>query len=288
MTIFFYKMQGSGNDFILLNKDRLQIDRREMEHWARKLCARAFGIGADGLIFLDSNAIASGADYCWHFYNSDGSRAEMCGNGSRCAARLAYELGLAPARHILGTDAGEVRAVVDPGSKEVSVQLTPAQDLKLNIPLTLKTGQELTVHFLNSGVPHVVYFCDHASDENLKELGPAIRYHARFAPAGANVNLVEVRPDHSLFIRTYERGVEEETFACGTAAAAAAKIANSLGFCGTTIPVQTSGQDQLEITLEKEDIFLRGQAVLVYTGEFYPEAMGLKTDCFNSKAPDPA
>ncbi|MCF8038252.1 MAG: diaminopimelate epimerase [Desulfohalobiaceae bacterium] len=275
MTIPFYKMQGSGNDFILVDNNRLKIERQAMDDWARKLCARSFGIGADGLIFLESPPAESEADYCWHFYNSDGSRAEMCGNGSRCAARLAYELGLAPAGHIIGTDAGAIKAEVDPAGKEVKVQLTKPRDLKLDIPISLDSGRKITVHFVNTGVPHVVYFSPRAFTENLEEMGPAIRYHPRFAPAGANVNCVEIRKDESIFLRTYERGVEDETLACGTGAAAAAVIANALGHCGQKVPVVTTSREHLEISLEKDDVFLRGQAILVYTGELNPEAVGL-------------
>ncbi|MFW6055372.1 MAG: diaminopimelate epimerase, partial [Thermodesulfobacteriota bacterium] len=253
----------------------LKIDRQAMVYWARKLCARSFGIGADGLIFLESQPDESGADYCWHFYNSDGSRAEMCGNGSRCAARLAYELGLAPAKHIIGTDAGAIKAEVVAAGKEVKVQLTSPRDLSLNIPLSLDSGRRITAHFVNTGVPHVVYFSSRAAAENLKEMGPAIRYHPRFAPAGSNVNCVQVKKDKSLFVRTYERGVEDETLACGTGAAAAAVIANALGHCGPKVSVVTTSREHLEISLEKDGVFLRGQAVLVYTGELIPEAVGL-------------
>ena len=274
-AIPFYKMQGSGNDFILLNNDELQIAASVMSDWAQKLCPRAFGIGADGLIFLESAADEPAIDYRWHFFNADGSRAEMCGNGSRCAARLAFELGLAPARNVLGTDAGPVQAEVDPDSKAVKVQLTAPKDLQLNIDLALDSARPLTVHCINTGVPHCVVLCSDPTGLDLAVLGPAIRYHERFAPAGANVNLVQIRDDASLAIRTYERGVEAETLACGTGAAAAAVVANALGHCGRTIPVLTQGQEELTITLEQGEVFLQGRAVLVYSGQFYPQELAL-------------
>ncbi len=274
-AIPFFKMQGSGNDFILLNNDELQVQVSAMPDWAKKLCPRAFGVGADGLIFLESSADDPSMDYRWHFFNADGSRAEMCGNGSRCAARLAFELGLAPARNVLGTDAGPVRAEVDTESKEVKVQLTSPKDLELNIDLNLDTAQPLPVHFVNTGVPHVIFLCSDPSSLDLAALGPTIRFHARFAPSGANVNLVQIRDDQSLQIRTYERGVEAETFACGTGAAAAAVVANALGYCGRTVPVLTQGREKLTITLEQGNIFLQGRAVLVYSGRFHPRELDI-------------
>lgn len=275
-AIFFYKMQGSGNDFILLNNDDLHIQASVMPAWAHKLCPRAFGIGADGLIFLESAPDESAIDYRWHFFNADGSRAEMCGNGSRCADRLAFELGLAPAGHVLGTDAGPVQAEVDPDSKTVKVRLTVPQDLQLNIDLALDAPhQPLTVHSVNTGVPHCVLLCPDPAGLDLAALGPAIRYHERFAPSGANVNLVQIQDDASLAIRTYERGVEAETFACGTGAAAAAVVANALGCCGRTIPVLTQGQERLTISLEQGAVFLQGRAVLVYSGQFQPQELEL-------------
>jgi diaminopimelate epimerase len=199
----------------------------------------------------------------------------MCGNGSRCAARLAFELGLAPARHVLGTDAGPVQAEVDPDGKTVKVQLTVPQDLELNIDLALDAPQPLTVHYVNTGVPHCVMLCSDPASLDLAALGPAIRYHERFAPSGANVNLVQIRDDASLAIRTYERGVEAETFACGTGAAAAAVVANALGCCSRTIEVLTQGQERLIITLEQGAVFLQGRAVLVYSGQFRPQELEL-------------
>ena len=122
--IAFTKMHGSGNHFVLLDNRSLRAPRADMAEWARRICAPGFGVGADGLIFLDLAPAGSGADTMWHFYNADGSRAEMCGNGSRCAARLAMELGMAGPRHVLLTDAGPIHAAVDPDSDQVKVQLT--------------------------------------------------------------------------------------------------------------------------------------------------------------------
>jgi diaminopimelate epimerase len=272
-AIPFYKMQGSGNDFVLLDNDRLRVDPGRMPEWARSICVRSFGVGADGIIFLESAPQEQDCDYRWHFFNADGSRAEMCGNGSRCAARLAYELGLADREHVLGTDAGPVLARVDPASTRVQVQLTAPANAATGLRLPTESG-ELEVHYVELGVPHVVVFAEDAAGTDLPRLGPAIRRHERFAPKGANVNVVQVRGGE-LLLRTYERGVEAETYACGTGAAAAAVIASRLGFCSGGCRVVTSGGEELEISLEEGKVFLRGNAVLVYTGTLYPEAVGL-------------
>ncbi|MFW5819446.1 MAG: diaminopimelate epimerase [Desulfovermiculus sp.] len=273
--VSFYKMQGSGNDFVFIDNNSLQLSVSQMPVWARRICRRAFGVGADGLIFLEHALKQENIDYRWHFYNADGSRAEMCGNGSRCAAWLAHRLGLAPAEHVLGTDAGPVRAAVDEHNREVQVQLTALHSFQPDIELFLDSGQAVTVHMVNTGVPHVVFFSDRADEVNIRELGPALRYHQRFAPAGANVNIVQTQDADNLYVRTYERGVEDETHACGTGAAAAAFVAHTLGKCKNPVQIRTSGGEELGIFISGDDVYLQGKAVLVYTGQLDLSAVGL-------------
>jgi diaminopimelate epimerase len=272
--ITFYKMQGSGNDFVFINNNELHLPQSHMPDWARRICRRSFGAGADGLIFLEHSPDPA-VDYRWHFYNADGSRAEMCGNGSRCAAKLAYGLGMAPANHVLGTDAGPVRAAVEEKTGEVQVQLTTPHSFQSHIDLELSSGQRIIVHLVNTGVPHLVFFSEHADSEELSAMGPALRYHQHFAPAGANVNIVQVEDKNRIYVRTYERGVEDETYACGTGAAASAFVAASLGLCTNPVRILTSGGEELGITLSDQDIYLQGQAVLVYTAQLVLEAVGL-------------
>lgn len=269
-----YKMQGSGNDFILLDNRVSQVSREAMPTWAQNICRRAFGAGADGLILLDPAPAGSEADYIWHFYNADGSRAEMCGNGSRCAARLAYELELAGAEHVLGTDAGPVRAEVLPATDEAKVQLTAPVDLKTHLRLTA-AGQELTVHHVNTGVPHLVLVVEDIQAVDLATIAPALRYHETFAPAGANVNFIQVLGPEAIRLRTYERGVEDETYACGTGAAAAVYIAHHLGLCGPAAQVTTSGAETLTISQDNGSIYLQGQAILVYHGHLVLQSVGI-------------
>jgi diaminopimelate epimerase len=272
-TQFFYKMQGSGNDFIVIDNRAKTISPKDMPRWAKTLCPHAFSIGADGIIFLELDNSGQ-ATTRWHFFNADGSRAEMCGNGSRCATLLAYRLGMAPARHLMLTDAGTVHAQVFPEAGEVDVQLTPARDMALNFTLDLD-GQAVTTHFTNTGVPHAVIVTPDVKSLDVKGLGAKVRYHDHFAPAGTNANFIQVVSRGELLLRTYERGVESETYACGTGAAASVAVAHALGLCDPKAKVTTSGGEVLEISVHGSDIFLRGKAQLVYKGEFCPAALGL-------------
>jgi len=270
----FYKMQGCGNDFVLLDNRELKLSRDVMPGWARAVCRRAFGVYADGLILLDHAPKGATADYIWHFYNADGSRAEMCGNGARCATRLAYLLGLAPEKHVLGTDAGDIEAEVFPGTNEVRVRLTPPRNLALNLKLDLG-GDIVPAHFVDTGVPHTVIVRDGLDKVSVKELGKTVRFHERFAPAGTNVNFIQVVDREQINLRTYERGVEDETYACGTGAVASVVIAHALGLTGDDVAVTTTGGERLGIILDGEKTYLRGAAEIVFRGELYPAAMGL-------------
>jgi diaminopimelate epimerase len=271
--VSFHKMQGCGNDFVIIDNRWLKVPVTAMPQWAKLVCRKSFGVGADGIIFLEEAPQGSGLDYRWHFFNADGSRAEMCGNGSRCAAKLACLLGLAPPKHVLGTDAGGVAAeVLDDG--QVRVRLTPAKDLQTNMSLDVD-GQNLTVHFVNTGVPHAVIFFPDVSLVDVKGLGRAVRFHAAFAPAGTNANFVTVKNDRELILRTYERGVEDETYACGTGACASAVVAHALGLTGPQVEVRTSGGEILGVGLDQGQVYLRGAAEVAFSGELYPKALNL-------------
>jgi diaminopimelate epimerase len=272
-ALFFYKMQGSGNDFILFDNRTLRLSREEMPEWARKLCPRAFAVGADGMIFLDF-ALKSDLDFMWHFFNSDGSRAEMCGNGSRCASLLAHKIGLAGRTQVFGTDAGPVKAeVLD--ADLVKVQLTPPKDMRLDISLILEDGQEAKVHYLNTGVPHAMVVCESVKEVDVLRMGKAVRSHREFSPAGTNVNFIQVVGKNYILLRTYERGVENETFACGTGAAACAVAGGALGLLESPVKVITSGGEELSINFDRENVFLTGRATLVYKGELARQSFGL-------------
>ncbi len=283
----FYKLQGSGNDFVIIPLgEGKRLSSQEMKEWARKMCTRKFSVGADGLIFIDPlpEEEEDGIFYRWHFYNSDGSRAEMCGNGARCVARIAYELGIAPCSHIFLSDVGRVEVEVYPEEKEVKVHLTKACNFTPDIEICLESGERYRGDYINTGVPHfVLFFEEDISHIDVKALGREIRFHRRFAPGGTNVNFVQKKGNAHLSIRTYERGVEDETYACGTGAAASAYIALKKGYISfSPINVTTSGGETLLLEIKKEEIFLRGPAKLVYKGEFYPEEVGLSPVFMNN------
>ena len=274
LPIRFSKLSGTGNDFIVIDHRRALIPPEEQASFARAVCRRNFSVGADGLILIESS---EEADFAWRFFNSVGSAAEMCGNGARCAARFAHANGIAPARMRFATAAGIVAAEVLAGGDTVRVGLTPPRDLSLNIRLLLD-GQERTVHFLNTGVPHVVLFTD-GSEAPVQRWGRELRFHKRFQPAGANANFVQITGAHELTVRTYERGVEAETLACGTGATAAAVIAALLGHAQPPVTVTTSGGQRLTIDFRLADqqtvesLTLEGPALHIYDGELYADAL---------------
>ncbi|BAH73871.1 diaminopimelate epimerase [Solidesulfovibrio magneticus] len=276
-SVPFFKMQGCGNDFVCVDNRVLGIDPAAMPDLVMPVCRKAFGVGADGMIFFDHAPEGSGLAYIWHFFNADGSRAEMCGNGSRCAARLAWMLGIAPAKHVFGTDAGPIEAEVDPDSNQVTVQLTPPKDLRMAIDIEVE-GRPFHLHFVNTGVPHAVAVMDHLELVDVWKLGRAIRQHQYFAPAGTNVNFISSEEKGTLSLRTYERGVEDETYACGTGAVASAIVARELGMTGEETDITTTGGEVLGVILRDGKTYLRGAAELVFKGEFYPQSLGIDTE----------
>ena len=262
---YFYKLHGCGNDFIIVDIRSLSLSLEEMEQYTRTLCTPHFSIGADGMVFIDTSH-EEGVAYKWHFYNSDGCRAEMCGNASRCVAYLAEHLGIAPKEHSFETDAGRIHVLVDRDSRTVRSQLTPPHSIEYDKELVYK-GKTYTYHTVNTGVPHVVIFVDDISNIPVAELGAFIRYHHNFAPSGTNVNFVEVRSREDIYIRTYERGVEAETYACGTGAVASVVIAHGQGMVAESTNVHTLSGECLTISLEGKDVFLKGPVAYVYSGE---------------------
>ena len=275
-SVPFYKMQGCGNDFVIIDNREIKVPESAMADWARAVCARAFGVYADGIFFLEESDDPA-LDYRWHFFNSDGSRAEMCGNASRCAGKLAHALGLAPASHVFGTDAGPIKAQVlldGPDAGRVKVQLTPPVSTETDLTLDVD-GRPLTVHFSDTGVPHAVVFVDDVKGVDIMDLGPKLRYHARFAPAGTNVNFAQVVDRNTMWLRTYERGVEAETYACGTGAAATQLLAHTLGLTSDFANLTTTGGEVLTVFLEDNNVFLQGAAELTFKGELYLAPLGL-------------
>lgn len=268
----FWKMQGSGNDFILIDHRRPLFDAAAFAGLAKKLCTPKFGVGADGLIFIEPSARVH---FRWRFFNADGSEAEMCGNGGRCAARFAVLNGMAPENLAFETLAGTIQAQVR--GRRVKLQLSQPHSLQLHLEIPLPE-QTWTGHFINTGVPHVVLPVDDLDAAPVAQAGRAIRFHPLFQPAGTNVNFIQLSGPQELRIRTYERGVEAETLACGTGSVAAALIAARLHHLPSPIAVHPSSGETLTIYFEHQDghlrsIYLEGDAAVVFQGEIWLEEL---------------
>jgi diaminopimelate epimerase len=264
----FWKMQGSGNDFIIIDHRLLRLAENDRIVLVKKLCAPKFGVGADGLIFIESS---NRENFRWRFFNADGSEAEMCGNGGRCAARFAFLNGIAPEKMAFETLAGVIHAEVH--GRRVKLELSQPHSLRLNLAIPLAT-QSWTGHFINTGVPHVVVPVADLAAVPVTEVGRAVRFHPLFQPAGTNVNFVQVTGPQELRVRTYERGVEDETLACGTGSVAAALIASRLQALPSPIAVHPSSGETLLIYFENQDgnfrsVFLEGEAAVVFQGEIW-------------------
>jgi diaminopimelate epimerase len=263
----FYKMNGSGNDFILIDNREDIVDKSTINKFVKNLCQRKFSIGADGLILIEPS---SRADFKWRFYNADGSEADMCGNGSRCIARLANRLGICGDHLSFETRVGIIEAIV----KGVRVQIS------MPLPAHMKLDEEIegipSLCRINTGVPHAVVIVDDLDSTPVVRLGQLIRNHRAFMPDGTNVNFMRPLENNQIAIRTYERGVEDETYSCGTGAVASALIAAMKYDMQSPLTVQTHGGENLKIFYKKNDIefsdiYLEGPTQLIYQGELLDE-----------------
>lgn len=278
----FMKLSGSGNDFILIDNRRWVVEPRRASALAAKVCAHRLSVGGDGLILIERSRRA---DFRWRLFNADGSEAAFSGNGARCAARFAYLKRIAPRRMRFETPAGIVEAELVPDAKRaltaVKVRFPDPTGLRLHLKVQLERPSGGTdtyeAHFLDTGVPHCVYFVDDPDRVDVVGIGRPTRYHPVFQPAGANVNFIKVLDPHRIRIRTYERGVEDETLACGTGSIAAALIASRVAKVES--PVTLIPQSGLELTVHFRscgeafaDVYLEGDARAVSEGQILPEA----------------
>ncbi len=266
----FWKMSGSGNDFILVDNRRGAVPAGEGAALARRLCARGFSVGADGLILIERSREA---DFAWRFYNADGSEAAMCGNGGRCAARFAYLKGIAPARMRFLTGAGLIRAEVR--GERVKLQLPLPNGYRAGVPVG-SAGRGAEPGFIVVGVPHAVLRAERLGEVPVAEWGRSLRFDPAFGPAGTNVNFYELEGPRRLRVRTYERGVEGETMACGTGAVATTLVAAAAGLVKSPVTVTTSGGEELTVHFRRRGpkyagVFLEGKADVVYEGRTWEE-----------------
>ncbi len=266
-TITFAKMVATGNDFILVDNRGGKIEKivGEMSRFANRVCARRESIGGDGLLLLEN---AKESDITMRIFNPDGGEVTMCGNGSRCVALYAFLKHITKRNMTISTKAGILKVHV--GNNAVKVQMTEPKDIKSRFWITV-TGWAFEAAFIDTGVPHVVHFVDDIQGVDVKRLGRKIRFHDEFAPEGTNVNFVKVDAKHHITVRTYERGVEDETYACGTGAVASAILASELHSVQSPVRVRTSGGEILTIYFKRRknrfrDVYLEGGVKMVYEG----------------------
>lgn len=273
----FTKMSGAGNDFIVIDNRDGKVPERGREDLFRVWCRRRLDIGADGVLLVEPPQGAD-ADFRMRYHNADGAEAESCGNGARCIARFAHLIGAAPEAMSFETEVGLYRATVV--REDVILTMSDPHSLRRHIELDLPDLAGEEVDFMNTGVPHAVTFVSDLSAAPLESLAPKIRYHAVFAPDGTNVNFAQVLGENRIAMRTYERGVEAETLACGTGAVAVALIARLRGLTSPPVSIQTSGGPVLKIHFDQpgasdaesstseafSNVRLEGEARIVYEG----------------------
>ncbi|MCE5336249.1 MAG: diaminopimelate epimerase [Desulfobacteraceae bacterium] len=277
----FMKMTGTGNDFIIIDNRELKLDKESGRQLARMACRHKLSVGADGLILIEDDPEA---DFRWLFFNADGSEAEMCGNGARCAARFARLNGIVDKDSItFRTLAGIIEAQIL-GERRVKVRMTAPHSLKTDISVDLE-GRSLDLHFINTGVPHTVHFtqtADQLEGFDIFNVGRSVRYHQRFQPAGTNANFAFVHGPHNITVRTYERGVEDETLACGTGSIATALVAAAKGLVRSPVQMLTRGGETLVIHFDeapqeggitKSGVYLEGDARVVYDAQLWDETL---------------
>jgi diaminopimelate epimerase len=257
MEIHFYKYQGTGNDFVILdNRDRhyTAITKEQVKH----ICSRRFGVGADGLMLLNNK---HGYDFEMKYFNADGGEGSMCGNGGRCMVKFAADMGIYKNTY---------RFIASDGPHEAEIDADGTISLKMKDVASI--AEYGTDFLLDTGSPHYVKFTSDVMNYDVFKKGHAIRYSDEFAEKGINVNFVQQKNDHEIIVRTYERGVEDETFSCGTGVTAAALVCyhNETGYNDVT--VLTKG-GRLTVEYDRSgsnsysNIFLCGPAEKVYEGD---------------------
>ena len=269
----FSKMAGGGNDFVVIdNRTAKDADPGEL---TKRICTRALSVGADGLILVESSARAT---FRMRYYNSDGGLATFCGNGTRCAARFAFLNVIAGRKMTIETDAGIVGAEIGEGG-QVTLSLPAPHSFRPQRPLAIGE-QTVRGSSILVGVPHyVVFLREHLWDQDIRTLGSAIRRHPDLVPdGGANANFVVVRDPHAIEVRTYERGVENETYACGSGVVASAVTSAMFGKVQSPVSVLTRSGIALEVSFTLQDgyandVKLKGDARLIYRATITPETL---------------
>ena len=267
MEIKFSKLSAAGNDFILIDNRNNVIAKESYHTLAKKLCDRKYSIGADGLILLQNS---QDKDFKMKYLNADGSCACMCGNGGRSVAKFAYDLGIVDSKMVFETEAGIVKAEILTQDR-VKLDLYNPKDLKQNIKLQIE-DKNFNADFINTGVPHIVIFVDDIKSLDVFKYGRLIRYSKVFEPEGTNVNFVQLLDVNRLFVRTYERGVEDETLACGTGITASGIVSVLKGFTKSPVGIVSKGGDRLSVSfnvglnMQVNNVVLEGPAIISFKG----------------------
>ncbi len=272
MQIDFVKMTGAGNDFVLIDNRSMKISA-DWGILTPKLCDRRYGIGADGLLVVEPSGRAA---FMMKYYNADGSYGGMCGNGGRCISR--YVMGTNKVSQVAFEALDHIYHAQARGA-EVELAMKNPTPLKSMPPMSL-LGEKLKVHFIDTGAPHAILLMDELPERlkteiertGLMEIGSAIRYHEAFQPSGTNVDFLHLRGENQVEMRTYERGVEEETLACGTGAVASALAVATLYGYSSPLSVITRSREVLKVEFQKEGVGFRnvrliGSAKIVFCGE---------------------
>ncbi|MDP2904683.1 MAG: diaminopimelate epimerase [Candidatus Omnitrophota bacterium] len=265
----FTKMVASGNDFVVVSGG-LKLGAQGLSNLAKNACDRKFGVGADGMLVLEKSRVA---DARMRIFNADGSEAEMCGNGARCAVLYisrSSSVFRCSSKHSIQTKAGII--LYELKGDNIKIKLTDPKGIRMDIPVAIN-DRSLRINFINTGVPHAVVFVSGIDAIDVPGLGREIRYHQEFAPAGTNVDFVEIIGDNVLRVRTYERGVEDETLACGTGSVASAIIYALKADTSKMINVSTAGGEVLKVYFARSherinNVWLEGRAKVVYTGVY--------------------
>ena len=280
-TIPFTKMSGSGNDFVVIDNRSGVLDRLDIPAFTRAVSRHRISVGADGVVMLSEPPEGDRTlSYAWRYVNADGSDGEMCGNGAMCAARFAVRTGIAEPHHWFLTPSGIVEAWAEAASPSAAIAIADPERIEEPVELSV-LGRTLCCVRVVVGVPHVVIRVDDADAfadaGTFHAIGSALRLHDVFAPAGTNVNVVSRIDDETWRMRTYERGVEAETLACGTGAVASAIVLGHQGLTQSPTRIRTSSGRDLTVSYDLNDgqathVRLAGHAAIIYDGTLTEEA----------------
>lgn len=266
------KMSGTGNDFLMIDNREGLLKEGEATKLAQAACPRRVSAGADGIILVEKSA-KPGHDFRMRYYNADGSEADMCGNGSRCIAVFAEIIGAGKKQQCIETLAGSLSAMVAQDGCSAKIQLSQPSKLEFKKSVDV-LGMPTDLYFINTGVPHAIQFVEDVSSVDVKIRGACIRHHDVFKPRGTNSNFVQLLPNQTIRLRTYERGVEDETLACGTGATASAIAAGLIHGYGSPVKVliASGGSLTIHFELQGQNVgrpSLEGAVDTIYKGEYY-------------------